>query len=93
MVLSVGNNYAAIASGSAAAASGTGTLWGNTNVGVQNPTQFPAAGKLVTQVAVYLDPTAAAFTSNGETFGCSVALNKNGATAVLSRDYYFTLGW
>jgi hypothetical protein len=68
-------------------------VWGSASP-AQNPTLFPAAGKLVTQVAVYLDPAFAALTTNGQVFVYRVALNKNGATVDSNgRDYYISIGW
>jgi hypothetical protein len=73
-------------------AANTGTVWGNANLAAQNPTQFPAAG-LVTQVAVYLDPASPSLTTSGQVFAYRVALNKQGATASLNRDYCINIGW
>jgi hypothetical protein len=65
-----------------------GTTWGSA---AQVPDLFPASGKLVTQVAVYLDPNAAF--ANGQTFYYTVALNGNGAGAAKFRDFFFSFGW
>ncbi|WIA22662.1 hypothetical protein OEZ86_009632 [Tetradesmus obliquus] len=67
-------------------ATGAGSLWGS-----PNPITFPAAGRLVTQVAVFLDPTASTYT-NGLLFTYTVGLNKAG-TPTKSREFFFTIGW
>jgi hypothetical protein len=65
-----------------------GTTWG---VVAQDPPLFPASGKLVTQVAVYLDPNAAF--ANNQAFYYTVALNGNGTGAAKTRDFFFSFGW
>ncbi|WIA09709.1 hypothetical protein OEZ85_009093 [Tetradesmus obliquus] len=69
------------------------TRWGQPTGNTQNPTQFPATGKLVTQLAIYLDPSDAAFTNEGQKLHYSVALNKAGTAPTFNRDYIFSFGW
>lgn len=72
-----------------ASTSGAGSLWGT-----PVPTNFPVAGKFVAQVAVYLDPNAAMYTTSGLQFVYSVGLNKPLTQgAARSRTYRFNFGW
>uniref|UniRef100_A0A383WP97 Uncharacterized protein n=1 Tax=Tetradesmus obliquus TaxID=3088 RepID=A0A383WP97_TETOB len=77
-----GGSYASITAGTA----GTQWLQGG-------PSLFPAAGKLVTQVAIYLDPSTG-WSINGQAFSYSVALNNIASFGTgVFRDYIFSIGW
>ncbi|WIA29772.1 hypothetical protein OEZ86_012246 [Tetradesmus obliquus] len=71
------------------------TRWGQLASSDSQPSQFPASGKLVTQVAIYLNPEDTTFTApEGQVFEYTVAISKAGPPpTVHNRDYIFHLGW
>jgi hypothetical protein len=95
-----GKYYAYVpAAGSSWKATTWGTPYPNTAAEArQRPTQFPATGKLVTQIAVYLDPEDTAYNNGdkngyGQRFHYTVSFMKKGTPAVFNREYIFSIGW
>ncbi|WIA09691.1 hypothetical protein OEZ85_009076 [Tetradesmus obliquus] len=70
-----------------------GSQLGNSNPDFQVPTQFPKSGKLVTQLAIHLDPTDPVSTTNDQRLHYTVSSNEAGTPAAFKREYIFSFGW